>query len=330
MKPYQHILDKLEKEKESGLESIIGDEVECYFLDYKKVVEDFSNKTSLGNYWDALSKAISGFGNGLGGVLIFGIEDKPIKSLVPFSGFKNFEKIVNEFVSKSTNPHHECVKTFSLVSSLDNSKGYVIVEIPQSMNRPLQVVSNRFLHRYFYRSGESHVDIPHDVIAGMLGKKIPSKLIYLMSTTKFSDITRPNPDLFSFDILIKNVGSTVIRDIWFNLNVGIPDISVMTGNFSDKFAGSVFNNSTSLVSVDGYKLPPQGLTSPVSLQMIKRKLEANKDYHLYFTFGCEGSKLYEFNSKFKGDEYNDALEKDDINELISFFKNHSPDHIVEK
>ncbi len=329
MKPYQHILDRLEEEKESGLESVLAEEVESYFLDYKEIIEDFSNKTNLGDCWGTLAKAISGFGNGLGGILIFGIKDKP-RSPSPFLGFKNFEKIVNEFVSKSTNPHHECVKTFSLVSSLDNSKGYVIVEIPQSMNRPLQVISNNFLHRYFYRSGESHVDIPHDVIAGMLGKKIPPKLIYLISTTKFSDITRPNPDLFSFDILIKNAGSTVIRDIWFNLSVDIPDVHVMTGNFSDKFAGSIFNNSTSLVSVDGYKLPPQGLTSPARLQMVKRKLEENKDYHLYFTFGCDGSKIYEFDSKFKGGEYNLVLEKDDVEELINFFQKYSDGHIIEK
>lgn len=330
MKPYQHILNKIEKEKESGLELIIAEEVECYFLDYKEITEDFTNKTSLGNYWNSLSKAISGFGNGLGGILIFGIQDKPVKKLVPFAGFKNFEKVVNEFVSKSTNPQHECVKTLSLESTLESSKGYVVVEIPQSMNRPLQVVSNDFQHRYFYRSGESHVDIPHDVIAGMFGKRIPPKLTYVISTTKFSDITRPNPDLFFFDFLIKNVGQTVIRDIWFNLSVGIPDVTVMTRNFSDKFAGSVFSNSTSLVSVDGYKLPPQGFTSPVSLQMIKRKLDADKDYHLYFTFGCEGSKIYEFNSKFKGSDYNQALEKDDINKLIIFLQKHSPDHLVEK
>lgn len=325
MKPvtaYKHILDKLKAEQEAGLTAISQDQVECFFVDYKEVADDFSQKTSLKNYWGVLAKAISGFGNALGGLLIFGIKDED-KSLTPFAGHKNFEVLVNEFVSRSTNPKHESVSTFSFISS-DPNKGYVVVEIPQSLNRPLQVISNDFNHRYFYRSGESHNDIPHDVLVGMLGHRIPPRLVVQWYTSEVEAL-----DKFVFEMVLRNASSTIARDVWMNIDIGMPNVSVSLTNFANQLEGATVNNSCNLITKSSYKMPPQGHLSMIKMEIPKQSIRADGDYHFYFTFGCDGSKINEFDATFKGNEFNN-ISTGSVKSLIEFLKNKSPDHIVER
>jgi len=319
---YKHILDQLKAEQEAGLSTVSQDQVECFFIDYKEVVDDFSQKTSLNNYWGVLAKAISGFGNALGGLLIFGIKDED-KSPTPFAGYKNFEVLVNEFVSRSTNPKHESVSTFSFASS-DQNKGYVVVEIPQSLNRPLQVISNDFNHRYFYRSGESHNDIPHDVLVGMLGHKIPPRLVVQWYTSEVEASEK-----FVFEMVLRNASSTIARDVWMNIDIGMPNVNVSLTNFSNQLEGATVNNSCNLITKNTYKMAPQGQLSMLKLEIPKQSIEADGNYHFYFTFGCDGSKINEFNATFKGNEFN-SVSAGKVKELIEFLKSKSPDHIVER
>lgn len=320
---YEHILEKLNTEKEAGLAVISQDQVECFFVDYKEVTEDFSQKTSLNDYWGTLAKAISGFGNALGGLLIFGVKNND-KSIAPFIGYKNFEILVNEFVSRSTNPKHESVRTLSFVSNNDPSKGYVVVEIPQSLNRPLQVISNNFNHRYFYRSGESHNDIPHDVLVGMLGHRIPPRMIVQWYTSEV-EIS----DKFVFEMVLRNASSVIARDVWMNIDVGMPNINVSLTNFANQLEGATVNNSCNLITKSTYKMPPQGQLSMLKLEIPKQSIKADGDYHFYFTFGCDGSKINEFNATFKGSEFN-SVYNGNVKNLIEFLKSKSPDHIVER
>jgi predicted HTH transcriptional regulator len=320
---YQCLIDKLRTKKEDGLLLLVKEQVECFFIDYKEVTEDFSGKKSLNNYWGILAKAISGFGNALGGILIFGVENKS-KKLSPFLGYKNFESLINEFVSRSTNPKHENINTFSFFSKTDNQKGYVIVEIAQSENRPLQVISNEYNHRYFYRSGESHNDIPHDVLVGMLGYKIPPKLSYQIVKTEISSVEN-----FEFEIILRNKSATIARNIWLNIDIGIPNVNVLESNFIDKFEGAKLNNACSLITKNEYRMPPQGLISVLRIQVPRAQLGEDKDYHFYFTYGCDGSKINEFNAKFSGKEFNKTIGLS-LEDFIKFLQEKSPDHIIER
>lgn len=319
---YEHILNKLKAEKENGLKVITQEQVECYFVDYKEVVGDFSQKTSLNTYWGTLAKAISGFGNSLGGVLIFGVKDGD-KSLAPFIGYNNFEVLVSEFISRSTNPKHESVRTHSFPSG-DATRGYVVVEVPQSLNRPLQVISNDFNHRYFYRSGESHNDIPHDVLVGMLGYKLPPRLVCQFYVSEV-DVS----DKFVFEIILRNPGSTIARDIWFNADIGMPNVTVSQTNFSNQFEGAKVNNSCNLITKDTYKMAPQGQLSVLRFEIPKTAIKEEGEYHFYFTYGCEGSKINEFNSTFSGKDFN-KISSGTTKDLIEFLKSKSPDNVVER
>ena len=241
--------------------------------------------------------------------------------------YKNFEILVNEFVSRSTNPKHENVKTFSFNSAADNNKGYVIVEIAQSQNRPLQVISNDFNHRYFYRSGESHNDIPHDVLVGMLGYKIPPQLVFQFLINEEKITVEENK--FEFEVILRNVSSVIAKDIWFNIDIGIPGVNVLKTNFYDQFEGAKVDNSCCLITKNSYRMAPQGMLSVLETQIPKNKLEEDREYHFYFTFGCDGSKINEFNAKFKGKDFNEVIVSS-LKDFINFLKNKSPNHIIER
>jgi len=323
-KPYTLIIEKLNNEND--LINLVKETEECFYLDYKQgEKDDYSQSRSIkGPDLDNIAKSISGFGNALGGILIFGVDKH--KNLKPFKGYKIFESLVQESVSRSTNPHHEKIETLSIQSTKEQEKGYVVIIIHQSHNRPLQVITNSNTHRYFYRTGESHIDIPHDVLAGMFGKKIPV-ILSIQYQVKLNEDTSTN-NKFEFAFIIRNNSSVIAKDVWFNMDLGIPNTAVVQGNSFNLFMGHKMADSISVITVKDYRLPPQGYISPISLSILKNNLKDNQDYHLYFTFGCEGSKINEFESTFKGCEFNKLLNSD-AKELLNFLKEHSTG-IIEK
>ena len=206
--PYDSIKANIMNSGESYIKTLIENEKESFYVDFKEVVDDYTSKRgfSVSDYKN-LAKAVSGFGNSAGGLLIFGIaEDKLIKTfqLKPFSGISEFSKLVNENVSRVTTPPNNYVNSFTVESSSKNF-GYVVVEIPKSNFAPLQTIINDLKHQYYMRSGESHVSIPHDVLSGMFGKRPNPILGYSFMNFNYSD-----NDNICFTIAIRNSGNVII------------------------------------------------------------------------------------------------------------------------
>jgi hypothetical protein len=259
-----------------------------------------------------LAKAVSGFGNSQGGVIIYGIENKN-KTLIPFCGYEKFEVLVQESLSRATNPNHCEVETTRISSSGAPKKGYVVVKINQSTNRPLQVVTSKYTHRYFYRSGETHADMPHDVIMGMLGSSITPQLIYQFNTADEVE------EIF-LEIILRNKSSVIARDVWFNLDVGFPSVEVnFTSSSYNNFTGARLQNTVSLISVENFRLPPQGIIAPTELKIPKNKLSKDGQHHFYFSYGCTGEGVKEFDAKFTGAEFN-SVENLSGETFINFLK----------
>ena len=73
-KPYTLIIEKLNNEND--LINLVKETEECFYLDYKQgEKDDYSQSRSIkGPDLDNIAKSISGFGNALGGILIFGVD----------------------------------------------------------------------------------------------------------------------------------------------------------------------------------------------------------------------------------------------------------------
>jgi len=106
IKPYKIILDNLRNEGEKEIDRLLSlIEQESFYIDYKEVSsQNGDNKLSESDR-KSYAKAISGFANTSGGILIWGVrEDSNNFSKKKIDNPDNFVKILNNEVSILTLP----------------------------------------------------------------------------------------------------------------------------------------------------------------------------------------------------------------------------------
>jgi hypothetical protein len=130
-----------------------------------------------------LAKALSGFANSEGGVIVWGVEAQSMSKddpdvagrLVPISKLKLFlsdlQKATAEVVSPGViGAEHEI---FEETNGSDT--GYVISYIPQGTGEP-HMARAKDQHRYYYRSGSSFLKMESFMLADRFGRRPQPKL----------------------------------------------------------------------------------------------------------------------------------------------------------
>ena len=153
---------------------IVNSQTEELFLDFKRA--DSTGKNGLALHKDDrrnLAKAISGFGNSEGGVLIWGVEcsrssevGDVAQAKVKVQNVHRFLSWLENAISGCTIPSHNRVRNH-IVSVDENGDGFVATYIPKSEIAPLMTtVGNTF----YIRSGSNNVPAPYSVLAGEYNK----------------------------------------------------------------------------------------------------------------------------------------------------------------
>lgn len=127
-----------------------------------------------------ISKAISGFANSEGGVLVVGI-DAPSQGTVskqPVSALSQLEVNANGYVSRATSFVVEGVLIKKVFSNPSRDEGYLIIYIPQSDLAPHRSQKDS---KYYLRSGESFVPMEHYQVADIFGRRQKPYLIPFIS-----------------------------------------------------------------------------------------------------------------------------------------------------
>ncbi len=141
------------------LEKIIQkNQKEDLYIEYKEA--------SISSDLEKLGKALSGFANSAGGVLIFRVkEDKKNKSYIldPISDINTFHQKILENLSRLVASNVPNVET----KKIDKDNGYIIVLILKSDNSPHQRLEDK---KYYRRSGESFVPMEHYELENMFGR----------------------------------------------------------------------------------------------------------------------------------------------------------------
>ena len=129
-----------------------------------------------------LAKAVSGFANSGGGVLIWGIEDKSI-SPKPIVDAHYFVSSLLELAPQVTDPIVQDIDG-NWIPSDDESEhlGFGIVFIPESLLPPHRVIlkQKELKNHYYIRSGELFVPASHTQLEDMFGRR--PKPILTLST----------------------------------------------------------------------------------------------------------------------------------------------------
>jgi hypothetical protein len=298
----EEIFEKIVKDRELAIdEFVLVRQSEELFLDFKRSSDNGSGKLLSQNDRENLAKAISGFGNSEGGIIVWGIDCSKdadgadvAHTKVPLENPKRFRSWLEGVVSGCTVPPHSGVRHHDILLG-ESGKGFVVTLIPKSNAAPHQTVGKL---QYFMRAGSSFAPVLHGVLAGMFGRR-PQPEVYIHYTVgspKF-DVTDNSLTIQQGYVLV-NRGPGIARDLFASVwalslpgsNCGfsfdMPDRLNWTGMMS-------FGRHISVVGKSEIRLPPRSQLEPIVMEL---KLAPPFDTQLSISgiCGCDQAPPYSF------------------------------------
>lgn len=269
------LFDRLLVEKETGIDRLIDErQSESLFLDFKQATHDGDVRRLHVSDLNNLAKAISGFGNSEGGVVVWGVDCRDIGQgdvagpKFPITDPESYKSRLDGAVSKCTVPPHSGV-TNEVIDSAQGG-GFVVTYIPKYRSGPLQVVQGS---RYYYmRAGSSFEHVSYGVLAGMFGVHPESVLTH--SWTQINRGLRFEPQkaigavvIFELSIVLTNEGPTIARHLYANVKTWPPlgQSRIVVGLRTPNWNHNSVRQQTSAVSKDSFRLAPLAETVPLTL-----------------------------------------------------------------
>ncbi len=301
----EDIFEKIRREGFKAIdEFIITRKYEELFLDFKRSADRGAGKFLHSSDRENLAKAISGFGNSEGGVIVWGVDCARTKegadvagSRFPILDTKKYASWIEGAISSCTVPPHVGIQSH-IVNIEDTDEGYVVTYIPRSDNAPHQVVLNgKYQYQYFIRAGSSFVHIPHAVLAGLFGRR-PQPNVFPMFTVGPARIEAERGDAIGMQIgiLLSNKGPGVASDLFINVVIinspGDSCILSIEPIKSNKWDGHfAFSRILHMMSEAGVRLAPEAFYQPCVINL-SLKPPYQKDLDIQINCGCGQSPAY--------------------------------------
>lgn len=159
---------------------------ETSYLEFKRK-EDFSVHKLSNKDKELLSKAISGFSNSYGGVIVFGIhatKDKTkegpdkVRSITQISDIEKAQAYLERNIPNLTEPPVPGILVAPIKDPSDSNKGILVIYVPESYLSPHRARGGTEVQdRYYMRSSTETVIVPHAALAAMFGRRPPPRLI---------------------------------------------------------------------------------------------------------------------------------------------------------
>jgi hypothetical protein len=210
--------------------SMVADRiVEEPFLDYKPSSTALPANTLSDKDRGNLAKAISGFANLDGGVIVWGVScrrtakgDIPNRT-IPISHPTILKALFDNAVGGLTLPSHPGVESVHLLNQ-SGADGFVVTLVPSGLHVPYRAIYPK--EDYYIRAGASFLSAPHAVVAGLFGRPPQSsvQLAIALSTIQVLDGKRIRINL---PVSMKNQGRVIAEDIFcvVDVNAG-PNLNV--------------------------------------------------------------------------------------------------------
>jgi len=151
--------------------------VERFHIEFKEK-HDQSHARLEGDDQRNLAKAISGFANSGGGVLVWGLQDKTL-SPKPITDIQLFVSSVLDLAPQVTDPVVENITADWIQSDASAGKdGYALILVPESLLPPHRVLLNSqgIKNHYYIRTAGSFVVASHTQLEDMFGRRPQPKL----------------------------------------------------------------------------------------------------------------------------------------------------------
>jgi len=196
----------------ADIQDLIGKE-EDLFLEVKRATVPMSQDDKAN-----LSKALSGFANSSGGVLIFGLfaqsrnKDEPdvISKEDPITDLERFLPDVQTLIGKAVVPFVDGVMVKAIRYEKDPIRGFALVLVPESDRGPHRAMLRDTCKQYYKRSGDSFYVMEHFDLADMFGKRRRPDLRFAWRLAHIS-FSSDKPYKFSLILGLENVGRGLAR-----------------------------------------------------------------------------------------------------------------------
>lgn len=172
----EELFRRVQQQGMAALDALIADVVaEEMFLDFKRSSENRIGRSINEGDAKILSKAISGFGNADGGLIVWGVDRRSNNDgaqqigRFPLSDAAVFRANIESAISRLTIPVHPGIQNIELVGDQAPS-GYVVTYIPRASFSPIRAVA-KGTDRYYIRAGDSFVSTPHGVLEAQFGRR---------------------------------------------------------------------------------------------------------------------------------------------------------------
>ena len=187
------------------------------FLDYKRSADNGQGRTLHSNDRNNLAKAISGFGNSEGGVIIWGIDCRsdPVKGDIPdkpvyIADPIRFKSLLEQATTGLTVPPHTTVQHHAILP------GYVVTLIPEGMHSPYQALPEL---SFYIRAGSNFARTPHAVLAGMFGRR-PQPIVKMhWLASKTPSLPERGAIKTELSIVLRNFGHGVAHHSFCNVSI---------------------------------------------------------------------------------------------------------------
>jgi hypothetical protein len=264
------LFERIRADGMNAINALIADRVaEELFLDFKKSGDDGGNNALHPSDNKNLSKAISGFGNSSGGIIVWGVECAPrpdgadvAATLHPLHDAQAFRSRLESAVSRLSVPPHDGVENLAIVDPANAPRGHVVTLVPQSWRAPMRAEAAG-LRNYYMRAGSSFEVIPHDALAGLFGRhpRVKLTLQCISHPARRPQHQEDQRMVLAFRLAVANVGSVLAEKVFISLSwgdVGGAVVRVIGANQAFPVRESSFHTAQA-VAADGFSLAPDGV-----------------------------------------------------------------------
>ncbi len=261
-----------------------------------------------------LAKAVSGFANGEGGVLIWGIEDATIAP-VPIAGVCDFVADLLQRSHQLTSPAAIGIDGDFVPSDSDVNSGFGLILIPSSDLPPHRVVSRiaTVQNHYYVRSGSSFAVASHSQLEDMFGRRPRPVLTMELEV----EIRGSSPEVW-ITALLTNSGRGIARYPYLSLEVDRPyGLSKHGADDMGHFGLPLLRKGTSFRSDEdtwyqsmdfgsqGGCVLHSGMSHPVTrirLLPQQRTPNTSKDLRVRWCIAAEGIPIQDYEKEFTESE----------------------------
>lgn len=233
------------------------------------------------------SKALSGFANSGGGVLIWGIEtrkkDESAKRLKPINKVDDFIKTLKSSLLNTVQPFVDDVRIEKIEKEKSKNRGYVKCLIPLSDKTPHRaLLAGR---DYYKRSTEGFYRLTHYDLEDMFGRRQKPLLFLITDLTAYEET---NPDIRAINFAFRNDGRAIAKYFGFfckfNNNVEL----IGSPNLSIKDVSKINGNKPAISYSDNIDvIHPNNIVLSLGSMRFKRK-DKTKKIEAVITYYCDG------------------------------------------